>query len=304
MRYTLRETWSGLKRNLSMTISVIVTMTVSLTLFGLSVLTFAEVDRVKGRWYDKIEISVYLCAKDSAGSTAGGNCEPGQDTSQVQRDLIRERLEANPQVEQVFYESKQDAYDEYRRTYADSPLLDSLTVEQMQDSFRLKLVDPQNYQGVVAEAEKLPGVQNVLDMHEVLDPVFSVLNGLKWGTLGMSGLLLVAAMLQIGNTITMSAFTRRKEIGIMRLVGASNSYILLPFLLEALFAGLIAITISGISLLATYYFLIDQKAKVSIKALPWITWSDAWLAVGSVALLGVVLSIIPTLFVTRRYLKV
>ena len=90
----------------------------------------------------------------------------------------------------------------------------------------------------------------------------------------------------------------------MRLVGASNSYILLPFLLEALFAGLIAITISGISLLATYYFLIDQKAKVSIKALPWITWSDAWLAVGSVALLGVVLSIIPTLFVTRRYLKV
>ena len=304
MRYTLRETWSGLKRNLSMTISVIVTMTVSLTLFGLSVLTFAEVDRVKGRWYDKIEISVYLCAKDSAGCTAGGNCEPGQDTSQVQRDLIRERLEANPQVEQVFYESKQDAYDEYRRTYADSPLLDSLTVEQMQDSFRLKLVDPQNYQGVVAEAEKLPGVQNVLDMHEVLDPVFSVLNGLKWGTLGMSGLLLVAAMLQIGNTITMSAFTRRKEIGIMRLVGASNSYILLPFLLEALFAGLIAITISGISLLATYYFLIDQKAKVSIKALPWITWSDAWLAVGSVALLGVVLSIIPTLFVTRRYLKV
>ncbi|WP_277035228.1 permease-like cell division protein FtsX [Propionimicrobium lymphophilum] len=304
MRYTLRETWSGLKRNLSMTISVIVTMTVSLTLFGLSVLTFAEVDRVKGRWYDKIEISVYLCAKDSASSTAGGNCEPGQDTSQVQRDLIRERLEANPQVEQVFYESKQDAYDEYRRTYADSPLLDSLTVEQMQDSFRLKLVDPQNYQGVVAEAEKLPGVQNVLDMHEVLDPVFSVLNGLKWGTLGMSGLLLVAAMLQIGNTITMSAFTRRKEIGIMRLVGASNSYILLPFLLEALFAGLIAITISGISLLATYYFLIDQKAKVSIKALPWITWSDAWLAVGSVALLGVVLSIIPTLFVTRRYLKV
>ncbi|MDK7734684.1 permease-like cell division protein FtsX, partial [Propionimicrobium lymphophilum] len=188
MRYTLRETWSGLKRNLSMTISVIVTMTVSLTLFGLSVLTFAEVDRVKGRWYDKIEISVYLCAKDSASSTAGGNCEPGQDTSQVQRDLIRERLEANPQVEQVFYESKQDAYDEYRRTYADSPLLDSLTVEQMQDSFRLKLVDPQNYQGVVAEAEKLPGVQNVLDMHEVLDPVFSVLNGLKWGTLGMSGL--------------------------------------------------------------------------------------------------------------------
>lgn len=287
-----------------MAISVIVTMTVSLTLFGLSVLTFAEVDRVKGRWYDKIEISVYMCTKDSADSAAGGNCEPGQDTSQAQRDLIRERLEANPQVEKVFYETKQEAYDEYRRTYADSPLLDSLTVEQMQDSFRLKLVDPQNYQGVVAEAQKLPGVQNVLDLHEVLDPVFSVLNGLKWGSLGMAVLLLVAAMLQIGNTIRMSAFTRRKEIGIMRLVGASNAYIMLPFLLEALFAGIVAITISGITLLLSYYFLIEQKAKVSIKALPWITWSDAWIAVLAVALLGVVLSIIPTLAVTRRYLKV
>lgn len=141
----------------------------------------------------------------------------------------------------------------------------------------------------MAEAQKLPGVQNVLDLHEVLDPVFSVLNGLKWGSLGMAVLLLVAAMLQIGNTIRMSAFTRRKEIGIMRLVGASNTYIMLPFLLEALFAGIVAITISGITLLLSYYFLIEQKAKVSIKALPWITWSDAWIAVLAVALLGVVL---------------
>ena len=198
MRHTFRETWSGLKRNASMTVAVIVTMTVSLTLFGLSVMTFQEVDRVKGRWYDKIEISVFLCTKDSAGTSQSGNCEPGQDTTDVQRDYIRTRLEQNPDVLEVFYESKEDAYQDYRNTYADSPLLDSLTIEQMQDSFRVKLVDPQNYQGVVAEASSLPGVQNVLDLHEVLDPIFGAGTGLKWGTMGMACSCAVAAMLQIG----------------------------------------------------------------------------------------------------------
>ncbi|WIY83724.1 permease-like cell division protein FtsX [Propionimicrobium sp. PCR01-08-3] len=304
MRHTFRETLSGLKRNASMTISVIVTMTVSLTLFGLSVMTFQEVERVKGRWYDKIEISVFLCTQDSAGTSQSGNCEPGQATTDDQRDNINSRLESNPEVLQVFYESKEEAYDEYRNTYADSPLLDSLTVEQMQDSFRIKLVDPENYQGVVSEAASLPGVQNVLDLHEVLDPIFSVLNGLKWGTMGLAVLLLVAAMLQIGNTIRMSAFTRRREIGIMRLVGASNVYIMLPFVLEALFAGIISTIISGGALLGSYEFLIQRNAKVSIQALPWITWGDAWFAVGLVAIVAVVLSIVPTLVTTRRYLRV
>ena len=304
MRHTFRETWSGLKRNASMTLAVIVTMTVSLTLFGLSVMTFQEVDRVKGRWYDKIEISVFLCTKDSAGTSQSGNCEPGQDTSEVQRQYIQTRLEQNPDVQEVFYESKQMAYDDYQRTYADSPLLDSLTVDQMQDSFRIKLKDPENYQGVVAEAASLPGVQNVLDLHQVLDPIFAVLNGLKWGTMGMAALLLVAAMLQIGNTIRMSAFTRRREIGIMRLVGASNIYIMLPFMLEALFAGVVSTVLSGASLLGAFEFLVERNAKVSIKALPWITWADAWFAVGLVAMVAVVLSIVPTLITTRRYLRV
>ena len=165
-------------------------------------------------------------------------------------------------------------------------------------------MDPQNYQGVVAEASSLPGVQKVLDLHQVLDPIFSVLNGLKWGTMGMAGLLLLAAMLQIGNTIRMSAFTRRREIGIMRLVGASNTYIMLPFLLEALFAALVAIVISGSALLSMYEFVVVRNAKLSIQSLAWITWGDAWTSVAGVALVGIVLSIVPTLITTRRYLRV
>ena len=95
-----------------------------------------------------------------------------------------------------------------------------------------------------------------------------MLNGLKWGTMGMAVLLLAAAMLQIGNTIRMSAFTRRREIGIMRLVGASNIYIMLPFVLEALFAGVVSTILSAAALLGSYESHTERNAKASIQALP------------------------------------
>lgn len=304
MRHTLRETWSGLRRNLSMTLAVIVTMWVSLSLFGASLLTMQQVDLMKGRWYDRIEISVFLCTADSGGNRSAGNCEPGQATTDAQRELIRTRLEANPEVLEVFYESQADAYEDFRETYRNSPIEDSLTVEQMQDSFRIKLRDPQNYAGVTAEARSLPGVQAVQDLHSVLDPLFAALNGLRWGTMGMSALLLIAAALQIGNTIRLSAFTRRREIGIMRLVGASNSYILLPFLLESLFAGVVGIVLAGATMAAAVKFAIIDKAQVSIQSLAWIGWPEAGIAMLGVAGVGILLSIVPTLIATRRYLKV
>ena len=300
MRHTLRETGSGLRRNLSMTLAVVVTMWVSLTLFGAGLMTMQQVDLIKGKWYDKIEISVFLCVKDSQG----GMCEPGKETTDAQRELVKQRLEANPEVQQVFYESKQMAYDDFGETFADSPILESLTVAQMQDSYRVKLRDPNQYASVVDEAKVLPGVQNVQDLHQVLDPLFSWLNALKWATIGMSGLLLLAAALQIANTIRMAAFARRRELGIMRLVGASNSYILLPFLLESLVAGAVGAGLAAASLAAGYWFIVVKNAQVSIQALRWITWEHAFVAMLWVALLGIVLSIVPTLIATKKYLRI
>lgn len=300
MRHTLRETWSGLRRNVSMTLAVVVTMWVSLTLFGAGLMTMQQVDLIKGKWYDKIEISVFLCVKDSQG----GMCTPGKETTQAQRQQVRERLEANPQVAKVYYEDKQQAYDEFKKTFSDSPILDTLTVDQMQDSFRVKLTDPKQYAGVVDEAKVLPGVQNVQDLHTVLDPLFSWLNALKWATIGMSALLLLAAALQIGNTIRMAAFSRRRELGIMRLVGASNTYIMLPFLLESLVAGIIGAGLACGTLALGYWSIIVKNAEQSIKALRWIGWHHAGLAMGGVGIVGILLSVIPTLFATRRYLRV
>ncbi len=300
MRHTLRETWTGLRRNLTMTVAVIVTMWVSLSLFGAALLANQQVDLVKGKWYDKIEVSVFLCVPN----VEGGQCTSGQGATQAQKDNIKKTLEANPQVQTVYYESKHEAYEEYQRVYKDSPVKDVLTESTIQDSFRVKLKNPQQYEGVVTQAKSLPGVQAVLDLHPVLDPLFMWLNALKWGTLGMSVLLLVAAALQIGNTIRMAAFSRRRELGIMRLVGASNAYILTPFLLESLVAGLIGGLLASGTVALGVYFIIIKKAAATITTIVWIGWHQTFLAMGAVLVVSILLSVLPAFVATRRYLKV
>lgn len=300
MRHTLSETLSGLRRNLSMTIAVIVTMAVSLSLFGAGILAAQQVDLLKGKWYDKIEITVFLCTKDSKGK----NCDPGNDITDPQRQAVKSVLDANPEVQTVYYESKAESFEEFKEVYKNSPILESVSVDLMQDSFRIKLKNPEEYQGVVSAVSGLKGVQNVVDLHEVLDPLFEWLNLAKWGTIGFAGLLLLAAALQIGNTIRMAAFSRRRELGIMRLVGASNLYIMLPFLLESLVAAVAGALIASGVLAWVEQFVIIGKAQVALKNVAWIGWPEVGIAVLAVVAVAAVLSIIPTLIATRKYLRV
>ncbi|GAA0338124.1 MAG: permease-like cell division protein FtsX [Micropruina glycogenica] len=300
MRHTLREAWSGLRRNLSMTLAVIVTMWVSLTLFGGGLLGAQQVELLKGRWYDKIEISVFLCVADSKG----GNCDPGQGATDAQKNAIRTTLETNPEVATVYYESKAEVWVDFQRVFKDSPVLADMTQDMMQDNFRIKLKNPEQYQGVVSAVSGLPGVQAVSDLRQYLDPLFDWLNIAKWTTIGLSVLLLLAAALQIGTTIRMAAFSRRRELGIMRLVGASNWYIMVPFLLESLVAALAGALLACGSLAALQKFLIIDKAQPSRESVEWIGWSHVGLAMLGVIAVAVVLSVIPTLIATRKYLRV
>jgi cell division transport system permease protein len=300
--HILTETASGLRQNLTMTLAVIMTMWVSLSLFGAGLLANQQVDLMKGGWYDKIEISVFLCTQD----TRGDNCDPGLDVTQPQKDLIRQTLEANPEVAAggVYFETKAAAYQEFLKAYEGNPIAGSLTEDQMQESFRVKLKNPEQYQGVASAVAGLKGVQNVQDLRKILDPFFSWLNLLQWATIVASALLLFAAALQIGNTIRLAAFARRREIGIMRLVGASNVYITLPFLFEAIFSALVGVALACVTLASGVYFVIKRKAEVSIQSLAWIGWRQAFLAMGGVAIVGLLLSIVPTLITTRKYLRV
>jgi cell division transport system permease protein len=302
LRHIFSETGSGLRQNLTMTLAVIMTMWVSLSLFGAGLLANQQVTLMKGNWYDKIEISVFLCTKD----TRGDNCEPGQEVTPSQKEVIRQTLDSNPEVAPggVYFESKAEAYREFLKAYEGNPIAGSLTEDQMQESFRVKLKNPEEYQGVSSAVAGLPGVQAVQDLRQILDPFFSWLNLLQWATIVSSALLLFAAALQIGNTIRLAAFARRREIGIMRLVGASNVYITLPFLLEAIFSAVVGVLLASVTLASGVYFVIKRKAQVSIQSLAWIGWDQAWLSMAGVAAVGLLLSIIPTLITTRKYLRV
>jgi len=181
---------------------------------------------------------------------------------------------------------------------------DVLTEDTIQDSYRVKLVNPQQYQGVVTEAQSLPGVQSVVDLHNVLDPIFLWMNALRWVTFGMSVLLLVAAALQIGNTIRMAACARRRELGIMKLVGASNTYILMPLLLESLIAGLVGALLACVTLALGADLVVMRKMAHSITTLAWIGWPQVWKSIAWMVVVAVVLSVAPAYVATKKYLRV
>lgn len=300
MRHTFTEALSGLRRNASMAFAVVVTMWVSLSLFGVGLLAAAQVDLFKGRWYDKIEISVFLCTPKSAAAS----CDTGVGATDAQRQAIEATLRANPEVGEVYYESKAEAFAEFKEVFADSPVLGTMTVDMMPDSFRVKLKDPTQYAGVVSAVSGMQGVESVQDLHKFLDPLFAWLNLARWATIGASALLLLAAALQIGNTIRMAAHSRRREIGIMRLVGASNWYIMLPFLLESLVAAAGGAILASGTLAAIEGFVIQGKAREQIPTVHWVDWSHVGWTVLSIAGVAVVLSVIPTLIATRRFLRV
>jgi cell division transport system permease protein len=302
LRHIFAEAGGGLRRNLTMTFAVIVTMWVSLSLLGAGLMAQQEVDLAKGKWYNKAEISVVLCSKASNAD----NCQHGQAATEQQKVIIRKALESSPEVaaDGVYFESKHEAYQEFKKAYHGNAAKNSLTENQMQESFRVKLRDPQHDKGVAAAVGGLPGVQSVQDTHKALDSLFGWVKVAQWGTIIASLLLLGAAVLQIGTTIRLAAFARRREIGIMRLVGASNFSITLPFVLESVIAAVIGVALSCATLAATEYFVIMRKAAISVQSLRWIGWHETFLAMGAVAIVGLLLAIIPTLLTTRRHLRV
>lgn len=299
-RHIMSETWTATRRNASMMLAIIVTMWVSLVLFGGGLLAAQQIEVMKGRWYDKVEISIFLCTAD----TLGQNCTPGQEATPEQKEAVAQVLTSHPQVAEVYAESKQEAYDDFVAAYEDSPIRESLSMDQMQESFRVKLVNPEEYRSVVDAVAGMPGVQAVQDLREVFDPLFEWLRTAQWVAIGTSALLLLAAALQIGNTIRLAVFARRREIGIMRLVGASNGYITLPFVLETLAAGLAGAALAAATLAAGMYGLVIRNAQLSLQTLPWIGWQETGVALVGVAIVAIVLSIIPTLIATNRHLRV
>jgi len=304
LSYVFSELGNGLKRNVSMSVAVIVTIFVSLTLVGFGLLLNAQAEKAQEYWGGKLEITVFLCNQNA--TTA--NCIDGEVT-QAQKQAIERVLNTNPEVASWRLETKQEAYENWREAYVandetEQRVYESIRPSDMQESYRVQLQDPQRFERIKNQVSGLEGVATVRDLREVLEPIYFWMNVMKWGAIAVAGILVVAAVLQVGNTIRLAAFARRREIGIMRLVGASSVYIQLPFLLESLIAAVIGITLAGAAIVAFMFFVIYGLLRPASDIVAWVDWGDSFVALGWITVIGLLLTLVPTLAMTRKYLKV
>jgi cell division transport system permease protein len=298
--FVFSEIWVGLRRNLTMTVALIVVVAISLSLLGTGLLFVKQVDSTRTYWQSKVEISVYLCYADSANQA----CHGGAVTT-AQTRALTQRLTAMPQVENVTYESQAAQWTLFKAAYSNSQAyVSTLKEADMPPSLEVKLRDPSaDYQIVASAVEGAAGVDSVIDEMTILDKFYRLLDGLRNAVIIVALILVVAAVLLVANTIRLSAFNRRRETGIMRLVGASNFYIQLPFLLEGVIAGLLGWVLAAVLLIGVKSLLLNSLQQyfsynVGLSAADLIEVIVLAMIIG-VALCGV------TSFVTlRRYLRV
>lgn len=300
-RHVLSELGQGLRRNLTMHLAVILTLFVSLTLVGMGVLFNQQATKAADHWGNQLQITVYLCRNgDSNPVCPNAVTEP-------QKAEITQVIEDNPEVASYRLESSETALDKAKELYGaelfsgDNPVL---TADDMPQSIWITLKDPEEYEGITSAVSGLDGVSKVRDMREQVAPILGSIDVMQKFALGTAAFLVFAALLLVANTIRLAAFARRKEIGIMRLVGASTLYIALPFLLEALVTAVISVALAVGALGAFIEFGIGELTANRLKFMPWIGIDEFWVAAAVVAVLGPVLTLLPTLVLTRKYLKV
>lgn len=301
LRYVSTELGQGLRRNLTMHLAVILTLFVSLTLVGLGLLFNQQASKAADHWGNQLQITVYLCRANDSNPVCPNA------VSAAQKAEIEQVVKDSPEVADYRFESSEDALAKARELYGeelfsgDNP---ALTAEDMPETIWITLKDPEKYEGITSAVQGLDGVSKVRDMRDQIAPILGSINMMKWVAIGTASFLVVAALLLVANTIRLAAFARRKEIGIMRLVGASTLYIALPFLLEALVTAVVGVLLSAVALAGFMYFGVDQLSENKLKFIPWIGMDEFWVAVAAVAVLGPLLTLLPTLVLTRKYLKV
>ncbi|MFG3436020.1 permease-like cell division protein FtsX [Nonomuraea sp. NPDC047897] len=297
--FIFSEVWIGLRRNLTMTLAVVLTVAVGMAMLGVGLLINAQVSMMKDYWYDRVEVSVFLCHKNTAMPQCGG-----KGVSDAQVKALDAKLKAIPGVAAVTYEDQETALKNFKATLdPDNVMAQTTKVEDMPTSFRLKLADPDsNYKPIVDAAKALPGVASVKDQREIVNGLFDMLDTLRSAALIVAGTLVAAAALLIGNTVRLSAFNRRRETGIMRLVGASNIYIQLPFVMEGVIAGLIGGVGAAVMLIMSKVFLFDGLA--GHFANQPLGWDEVAGAITKTMVIGVFICVLASFVTLRRYLRV
>jgi cell division transport system permease protein len=284
--------------------AVILVTFVSLSAVGAALMMQKGVERIKGDWYDKVEVSVYLCPVDPVDQ---GNCASGAVTED-QVDAVRERLESAemaPYVEKVYHQSAQAVFDEYQNRYGGTDMAEQITVDAFGPVLHVKLTNPDKFRVVTDAVSTMPGVFRAVDQSDLFKTLFDLLSKVQLAALAVASVLGLAAVLLITTTIRLSALSRQRETGIMRLVGASNLFIQLPFMLEGAVAALLGSVLAvGALWGVTQFWLADWVENNFALVMGSVNSMDAiavapWLVVAAVVLAGV-----SSALTLRRFTKV
>lgn len=296
--FVTKEVLNGLRRNITLTIAVVITVAISLSLLGVGLLANSQVRVMKDYWYDKIEVSIFLCGQLSDSPTCSGGPVTAEQRAQIESDL-----KTLPIIANVYYESQTEAFTRFKERFKGTALVDNVTADQLPESYRVKLKDPKQFAIVQSAFSGRPGIDSVQDQRTILDKFFKLLGVLRDGALAIGLISVLTAALLISNTLRIAAFNRRRETGVMRLVGASNFSIQLPFLLEGLISAIIGWGIAT-GILSALKSLVDTRVAPLLTFTNFFGWADVWNASLLLLLTGLVVSAIASFLTLRKYLKV
>lgn len=287
--YYLRETSVALRRNALVTFAAISTVFISLFLVGGSLLVSEQVDLMTGEWAGKIEVSVFL----------------RDDASQEEIDALEAKIGALPEVERYYFETRQEAYENFQKIFRDNDaLVSNVDPDAMPQSFKIKLRNPEDVPIIGARLAGDPAIDEIKDEKQLVDKLLAVTSVLRNGVLAVALIMLVSAAGLIANTVRMAVFARRKEIAIMKLVGATNWFIRVPFLIEGVVEGLIGGGAAVLALFAMKFLFIDKlRGEIDFVT----TWIDTPEILWTIPILigaGILSAAVASLVAMRRFLEV
>jgi cell division transport system permease protein len=300
--FMFSEVAQGLRRNIAMVISIILVTFISLTFVGTASLLQLQIGQMKNYWYDRAQVAIYLCTDVSPEAT----CPRGEASEDVKVE-VQDRLDSptlTPFIEEYYFEDHDQAYANFQEQFSGNAVAQYVRAEQLNETYWVNLFDPNQSQIITESFTGLAGVEEVRDQRSYLDQIFNILNIASLAAISIAALMLVSSVLLISTTIRLSAFSRRRELGIMRLVGASNFSIQLPFILEGVVAALIGSLLAAGAVLGLVAFFVQGFLAESLPFTSFVSLSDGMLVVPLLIAAGIVLAAVASGLAIRRYLKI
>jgi len=301
LQFVLSETFRGLRRNLSMAVAVVLVTFISLGFVGAAVLVQQQVHLLRDDWHDLVEVTVFLCPHGSPAATCAGGAASDEQVEAL-RAVIETELAS--EVDAVYFETKDEAFASFQELHPDGFRGTQLTVDDMQASFRLRLTDPSGYEVVADVLSGREGVEEVTDMREVFAPLFLALNRSTILSAVLAGLMMLTAVLLITTTIRLSAVSRRRATGIMRLVGASNLFVQLPFLLEGAISAILGSVLAVAGLWLGVRYLITDWLEESLGWISMVTTTHVLQLAPLLVAIAVGRAVVSSVVTLNRYTRV